>query len=165
MPTVYPHEIVIPPVRGKEDKFMHVMHITNVGTDKSWYIKKGNVVAFARPESDVVQYMNILGPEREIKQSLQMRPRNWISKSANITPIEVHKTFTCMENTINGQDNLLTLIDLYTRRKKVEENSENSLESCRTDAENEEVTGPRGHVKTESTLNQHENEENSCEPR
>ena len=47
MPTVYPHEIVIPPVRGEEDKFMHVMHIRNVGTDKSWYIKKGDVVAFA----------------------------------------------------------------------------------------------------------------------
>ena len=47
MPTVYSHEIVIPPVREEEDKFMHVMHITNVGTDKSWYIKKRDVVAFA----------------------------------------------------------------------------------------------------------------------
>ena len=92
-----------------------------------------------------------------------MRPRNWISKSVNIAPIEVHETFTCMENTINGQDNLLTLIDLHTRRKKVEENSKNSLESCRTDAEKEEVTGPRAHVKTESMLNQHENEKNSSE--
>ena len=85
--------------------------------------------------------MDILGPEHEIKQSLQVRPRNWISKSANITPIEVHETFTHMENMINGQDNLLTLIDLHTRRKKVEENRENSLESCRTDAKKEEVTG------------------------
>ena len=33
MPKVYPHEIVIPPVREENDKFMHVMHITNVGTD------------------------------------------------------------------------------------------------------------------------------------
>ena len=47
MPMVYPHEIVIPPVREEDDKFMHVMHITNVGTDKLWYIKKGDVVAFA----------------------------------------------------------------------------------------------------------------------
>ena len=47
MPAVYPHEIVVPPVRKEDDKFMHVMHITNVGTDKSWYIKKGDVVAFA----------------------------------------------------------------------------------------------------------------------
>ena len=47
MPTVYPHEIVIPPVQEESDKFMHVMHITNVGTDKSWYIKKEDVVAFA----------------------------------------------------------------------------------------------------------------------
>ena len=46
MPMVYPHEIVIPPVQEESDKFMHVMHITNVGTDKSWYIKKGDVVAF-----------------------------------------------------------------------------------------------------------------------
>ena len=47
MPMVYAHEIVIPLVQEENDKFMHVMHITNVGTDKSWYIKKGDVVAFA----------------------------------------------------------------------------------------------------------------------
>ena len=47
MPMVYPHEIVIPPIKKEEDRFMHVMHITNVGTDKAWYIKKGDVVAFA----------------------------------------------------------------------------------------------------------------------
>ena len=41
MPTVYPHEIVVPPVRKEDDKFMHVMHITNVGADKWWYIEKG----------------------------------------------------------------------------------------------------------------------------
>ena len=34
MPTVYPHEIVIPPVKEESDKFMHMMHITNVRTDK-----------------------------------------------------------------------------------------------------------------------------------
>ena len=67
---------------------MHVMHITNVGTDKSWYIKKGDVVAFARPKLDAVQYMDILGPECEIKQNLQVKPRNLIPKSANIAPIE-----------------------------------------------------------------------------
>ena len=127
MPTVYRHEIVIPPVQEESDKFMHVMHITNVGTDRSWHIKKGDVVAFARPESDSVQYMDVLEPECEIKQNLQVRPRNWIPKSANIALIEVNETFTCMENTINGEDNLLTLIDLHTRRKKIEENSENSL--------------------------------------
>ena len=53
MPTVYPHEIVVPPIR-KDDKFMHVMHITNVGADKSWYIKKGNVVAFAQSELETI---------------------------------------------------------------------------------------------------------------
>ena len=35
MPTIYPHEIVIPPVGKEDDKFMHVMHITNLGADKS----------------------------------------------------------------------------------------------------------------------------------
>ena len=70
MPTVYPHEIVVPPIRKEDDKFMHVMHITNVGADKSWYIKKGDVVAFARSESEMVQYMDVLGPESEIKQNL-----------------------------------------------------------------------------------------------
>ena len=47
MTTVYPHEIVISLVQEESEKFMHVMHITNVGMDKSWYIKKGDVVAFA----------------------------------------------------------------------------------------------------------------------
>ena len=28
------------------------MHITNVGADKLWYIKKGDIVAFARSESE-----------------------------------------------------------------------------------------------------------------
>ena len=76
MATVYLHEIVIPPVQEESDKFMHMMHIMNVGTDRSWHIKKGDVVAFARPESDSVQYMDVLGPEHEIKQNLQVRPRN-----------------------------------------------------------------------------------------
>ena len=67
-----------------------------------------------------------------------------------------------MENTINGEDSLLTLIDLHTRRKKIEENSKNSHKSCKTDAE-EEVTGPVANVRTESTSNQCENEENSRE--
>ena len=163
MPMVYPHEIVIPPIQEENDKIMHVKHITNVGKDKSWYIKKGDVVAFAQPESDAVQYMNVLGPEHEIKQNLQVRPRNWIPKSANIALIEVSKTFTHMENTINGEDSLLTLIDLHTSRKKIEENSENSLKSCKTDVEEEEVTGPVADVRTESMSNQCEIEENSHE--
>ena len=94
MPMVYPHEIVIPPVREEYDKFMHVMHITNVGTDKLWYIKKGDAVVFAQPKSDAVQYMDVLGPKCEIKQNLQVRPRNWTPKSVNIAPIEVSETFT-----------------------------------------------------------------------
>ena len=68
-----------------------------------------------------------------------------------------------MENTINGEDNLLTLIDLHTRTKKIEENNENLLKLCTTDMENEEVTGPVSYVKMEGMLNQHENEENSHE--
>ena len=117
---MYPHEI--PPVSEETDKFMHVMHITNIGTDKSWYIKKGDVVAFAQPESKMVQYMDVLGPEHEIKQHLQVRPRNWIHKSANIVPIDSNRTFTHMESTIDSEDNLLTLIDLHTKRKVIREN-------------------------------------------
>ena len=160
MPMVYPHEIVIPPVQEENDKFMHVMHIMNVRTDKAWYIKKGDVVAFAPPESGAVQYMDVLGPKHEIKQNLQVRPRNCIPNSANIAPIEVSETFIRMENTINGEDNLLTLIDLHTRRKKVEANSENLLKSCKNDVEEEEITGSVADVRTESTSNQYENEEN-----
>ena len=109
------------------------MHITNVGADKSWYIKKGDIVAFARSESETVQYMDVLGPEREIKQNLQVKPRNWISKSANVPPIEIHKTFANIEDTINGEHRLLNLIDLHKKRKTVEENSENSLKPHKTD--------------------------------
>ena len=91
MPTVYPHEIVVPPIKKEDDKFMYVMHITNVGMDKSWYIKKGDVVAFARSELETVQYMDVLGLELEIKQNLQVKPRNWIPKSANVPTIEIHE--------------------------------------------------------------------------
>ena len=104
--------------------------------------------------------MDIWGPEHETKQNLQVRPRNWLPKSANIAPIEVSETFTHIENTINGEDSLLTLIDLHTRRKKIEENSKNLLKSHKTDVEEEEVTGSVADVRTESTSIQHENEEN-----
>ena len=163
MPMVYPDEIVIPPVQEENDKFMHIMHITNVRTDKAWYIKKGDVVAFARPESDAVQYMGVLGPECEIKQNLQVKPRNWIPRSANVTSIEVNETFTHIENTINSEDRLLTLIDLLidTRRKKVEENSENLLKSCITNLKGEEVIESMADVKIDSTPKRGENEENS----
>ena len=117
MPTVYPHQIVVPQIRKEDDKFMHVIHITNVGADKSWYIKKGDIVAFAQSESETVQYMDILGPEREIKQNLKVKPRNWISKSANVPPIEIHETFANIEDTINSEHRLLNLIDLHTKRK------------------------------------------------
>ena len=163
MPTVYPDEIVVPPIRKEDDKFMHVMHITNVGADKSWYIKKGDIVAFARSELEMVQYMDVLGPEWEIKQNLQVKPRNWISKSVNIPPIEVYKTFANVEDTINDEHRLLNLIDLHTKRKTAEENSKNSLKSCKTNVEEEKLTGQIAKVLSEGKANQHEKEENSCE--
>ena len=108
--------------------------------------------------------MDVLGPEHEIKQHLQVKPRNWIPKSVNITPIiEVNETFTRIENTINSEDSLLTLIDLHTRRKTVKDNSKNSLKSHRTDVREEEVAESVADVKTESTPKQCEIEENSHE--
>ena len=68
-----------------------------------------------------------------------------------------------MENTINGEDSLLTLIDLHTRRKTVKDNSENSFKSHKTDAKEEEITESVADVKTESTPKQHENKENLSE--
>ena len=114
-----------------------------------------------RDESDAVQYMGVLGPECEIKQNLQVKPRNWIPRSANVTSIEVKETFTRIENTINSEDRLLTLIDLHTRRKKVEENSENLLKSCITNPKGEEVIESMADVKIDSTPKRGENEENS----
>ena len=108
--------------------------------------------------------MDVLGPEHETKQHLQVKPRNWIPKSANIMPIEVNETFTHMENTINGKDSLLTLIDLHTRRKAIKENSENSLKSCKTDVKEGEIAESMASAKlkfkTESALKQCENKEN-----
>ena len=158
MPTIYPHEIVVPPVGKEDDKFMHVMHITNVGADKSWYIKKGDIVAFARPESETVQYMDILGPECEIKQNLQVRPRNWISKSTSVSPIEVQETFINIEDTIKGEHNLLNLVNLQTKRKTVEENNENSLESLKTDVEQKEIARQCGKVSENYVTNRCKNE-------
>ena len=102
--------------------------------------------------------MDVLGPEHEIKQNLQVKPRNWISKSANVLPIEVHDTFANIEGTINSEHRLLNLIDLHTKRKTAEENSE---KSHKTDVEEEELTGQIAKVLTEGTANQHEKEENS----
>ena len=107
--------------------------------------------------------MDVLGLELERKQNLQVKPRNWISKSANVPPIEIHKTFTNIEDTINGEHSLLNLIDLHTKRKCVEENSENSLKPCKTDVEEEELTGQIAEVLTEGTANQCKKEENSRE--
>ena len=163
MPTIYPYEIVVPPIRKEDDKFMHVMHITNVGADQSWYIKKGDVVAFAQSESEKVQYMDVLGPECEIKQNLQVKPRNWIPKSANVPPIEIHKTFINIEDTISGEHRLMNLIDLHTKRKSMEETSKNLLKPCKTDVEEEELTGQIAKIFTEGTANQSKKEENSCE--
>ena len=98
--------------------------------------------------------MDVFGPEHEIKQHLQVKPRNWIPKSVNITPIEVNETFTCMENTMNGEDSLLTLIDLHTRRKTIKENGENSLKLCRDEAKEEGTAESVTNAKTESTLKQ-----------
>ena len=150
-------------MQQEDDKFMHVMHITNVGVDKSWYIKKGDIVAFARSESETVQYMDVLGPECEIKQNLQVKPRNWIPKSANVPLIEIHETFTNIEDTMNGEHRLLNLIDLHTRRKSMGENSENSLKPCKSDVEEEEITEQVAELFTEDKTNQREKEENSHE--
>ena len=92
--------------------------------------------------------MDVLGPEHEIKQNLQVKPRNWISKSANVQSIEIHETFANIEDTINGEYRLLNLIDLHTKRKTAEENSENSPKPHKTDVEEEELTGQIAEVLT-----------------
>ena len=107
--------------------------------------------------------MVVLGPEHEIRQHLQVKPRNSKTKSVNITPNEVNKTFTCMENTVNGEDSLLTLIDLQTRRKTIKENSGNLLKLCRNESKEEGTAESVTNAKTESTPKQCENEKNSRE--
>ena len=107
--------------------------------------------------------MEVLGPEHEIKQHLQVKPRNWIPMSANITPIEFNKTYTCMENTVNGEDSLLTLLDLHKRRKTIKENSKNSLKLHRDKTKEEGTAESVINAKTEITLKQCENKEHSCE--
>ena len=103
-----------------------------------WHIKKGDTVAFAHPESEAVQYMDVLEPECETKQNLHVRPRNWISKSASIPTIEVQETFLNIKDTIKGEHNLLNLVNLQTKRITVEENL-NSLKSLKTDVKQKEI--------------------------
>ena len=70
-----------------------------------------------------------------------MKPRNWILKSANIPPMEIHETFTNIEDTINSEYRLLNLIDLHTKRKSAEENTENSLKQCKNNMKEKEIIG------------------------
>ena len=107
--------------------------------------------------------MDMYGPECEIKQSLQVTPRNWIPKSANTVLIEVQETFTCMESTIDGKDSLIGLIDLHTRRKNLEENSENSLKSHITSPKRMKFTHLETYDKADEISKESENEENSRE--
>ena len=153
IPVTARRNVTIPPRMGG------VFHV-DVNTT---FDTKGDVVAFTRPESDAVQYMDVLGPGHEIKQNLHFKPRNWIPKSANVTLIEVNKTFTCMDNTINGEDSLLTLIDLHIRRRTIKENSENSLKSQKTDVKEEEIPESVVNAETENTPKQCENKEDLCE--
>ena len=68
-------------------------------------------------EADTVQYMNVLGQEHKIKQQLQVKPRNWIPKSANVALIEVNESFSHIDDTVMGEDSFLTLIGLHTTRR------------------------------------------------
>ena len=97
--------------------------------------------------------MDVLGPECEIKQNLQVRPRNWISKSASVLKIEVQETFINIEDTIKGEHNLLNLVNLQTKRKTVEENNENSLKSLKADVEQKEITRQCGEVSENYVAN------------
>ena len=109
--------------------------------------------------------MDMLGPECEIKQSLQVTPRNWIPKSAKTVLIEVQETFTCMESMIDGEDSLIGLIDLCTRRKNLEENSENSLESHITSPKKKTFPHLETYDKADEISKESENEGNSHESR
>ena len=64
---------------------------------------------------------------------------------------------------INGEHRPLNLIDLHTKRKSTEESSKNLLKPCKTDVEEEELTGQIAEIFTEGTANQCEKEENSHE--
>ena len=97
--------------------------------------------------------MDVLGPKCKIKQNLQVRSRNWISKSASIPPIEVQEIFINIEDTIKGEHNLLNLVNLQTKRKTVEENNENSLKSVKTDVEQKGIARQCGEVSKNYVAN------------
>ena len=106
-----------------------------------------------------------MGPEHEIKQYLQVRPRNWIPKAANIKPIEVNGTFTQMENTVDSKNSLVILIDLHARKRAIYENSGNSLKSHKNEERSREVseslTGVKPVFKGKNIQKLSENKENS----
>ena len=69
-----------------------------------------------------------------------------------------------MESTVESEDSLLTMIDLHTRRKTINENSENLLELRKTDVKDRQVlesmTSVKSSFKKENTHKQGKNEEN-----
>ena len=88
-----------------------------------------------------------------------MTPRNWIPKSANTAPIEIQETLTHMENMVDGKDSLISLIDLRTRRKNLDVNSENSLKSRITNSEEKAFTHLKTRDKMEEISKESENQE------
>ena len=70
----------------------------------------------------------------------------------------------CIESTIDGEDSLLTLIDLHTRRKVIKENNENSFKLHKTDTKDREVSESmtsKADFKKENVQKQGKNKENS----
>ena len=91
--TVYPHEIIVPPLESLEQASMHIMHVTNISGDKWCHIRKGDIVGFAHPDKQEVQYISVLAPDEKIKQ-LQVKPRNWIPRNKQVTPLEIEENFS-----------------------------------------------------------------------
>ena len=74
-PNVYQHEISI--VSGDTNETFPLIAVTNLDFAKTLHIGKGEIISFARPESEQVVYIatsNELGMEPYLDSS----PRNWI---------------------------------------------------------------------------------------
>ena len=95
------------------------MHITNVSENKWCHVKKGDIVGFTKPESEEVQYIRALWPNTEIKQQLQVKPRNWIPKNPKVAPIELTEAIADIDNAIHDGDNMILWMDLHVVNKRL----------------------------------------------
>ena len=82
-PTVYAHELSVKMEEIEAENPIYIMHVTNVSQGTNLYLRKGQVVGFAQPESESVDYIETV-TEKTLDDIIDGAPRNWIPASREI---------------------------------------------------------------------------------